>query len=228
MDLPSDARHEIKFTAPRRELHRVKAWLDHSDAGFLESHPARRVNNVYFDSYDYRALAENLSGTSTRIKQRYRWYGESDLPDSGQLEFKIKRNVFGWKKIFPSTQTLLRPGENWREARTRLRSMVSADWRALFDENTQVVFLSRYQRCYFSARSTNIRVTLDANYRVYDQRYATAPKLGRASKLPDSIIVEFKFPRSEREAVSKTLQGFPFRVYRYSKYVSGVMAISSY
>ena len=119
MDLNTteEGRLEIKFVAYAYEVDRVVQWLRLHHAAFDKPFPDRRVHNVYFDSYDYDAYGENLSGISKRVKVRYRWYGEGRYPDVGMLEVKCKRNKYGWKHRFPVTVSPLQSGKRWRDIR---------------------------------------------------------------------------------------------------------------
>lgn len=63
-------RHEIKFVASANERHSVIQWVRNHWAGFVQPYPPRRINNVYFDSYELSAYHENISGASQRSKVR--------------------------------------------------------------------------------------------------------------------------------------------------------------
>ena len=76
----TELRHEVKFAAYAIEYESLCHWLRMHPSGFVKSYPDRQVNNVYFDSWDYRAFAENLAGISQRSKVRYRWYGNDEGP----------------------------------------------------------------------------------------------------------------------------------------------------
>ena len=63
----------------------------------------KSINNIYFDSLDYKAFDDNLIGLPSRLKIRYRWYGNlfsENKKNEGSLEFKFKKNIYGYKKIF--------------------------------------------------------------------------------------------------------------------------------
>ena len=57
-------RHEVKFAAYVIDYADLRHWLHMHPAGFRPAYPDRRVNNIYFDTWDYRAYAENLAGVS--------------------------------------------------------------------------------------------------------------------------------------------------------------------
>jgi len=121
-----DARHEVKYVAHASETHRVACWILDNAAGFRETYPERQINNVYFDTFDYAAYRDNLSGVSRRTKVRFRWYGRSDTPESGVLEIKCRRNRIGWKGSHP-VGALPLANHRWIDIRRQLRNQLSAE-----------------------------------------------------------------------------------------------------
>ena len=114
-----DLRYEIKFVAHASEKPAVIQWVRNHWAGFGEPYPSRRINNVYFDSYELSAFHENLSGTSRRSKVRWRWYGEGHAPERGTLEVKRRRGGLGWKlsgKTAGCDRSQSPPDENYLQA----------------------------------------------------------------------------------------------------------------
>ena len=84
-NVPEDARLEIKFVSNEKNVDVIENWLKLNPAGFYRPYPDRWVNNVYFDTHDYFAFNENLTGASCRTKLRYRWYGRSTSIGKGVL-----------------------------------------------------------------------------------------------------------------------------------------------
>jgi hypothetical protein len=224
--VPQSARVEIKFSAP--ELHRdnLLIWLRLHPAGFGSPFPPRWVNNLYFDTHDYGAFAENTSGASSRAKVRYRWYGDSRAPDAGTLEVKCKRNFFGWKLRFDVANAPYRPGIDARSLRRAVLEQLPASGRKWLNANPFPVLLNSYRRRYFLSADARIRVTLDTDQAVWDQRYKSYPNLQIRTNLPPILVVEFKFDRRDRELASRYMTGIPIRVGRHSKYMSGTSAIA--
>ena len=113
-------RYEVKFVAHASERPTIFQWVRGHWAGFHRPYPDRRVNNVYFDSYELSAFHENLSGTSRRSKVRWRWYGEDATPDRGTLEVKRRRGGLGWKLSYRTDGVDLEHA-SWGEARRAIR-----------------------------------------------------------------------------------------------------------
>jgi len=224
--VPRSARVEIKFSAA--ELHRdnLVMWLRLHPAGFCSPFPPRWVNNLYYDTHDYGAYADNTSGASSRAKVRYRWYGESRTPDAGALEVKCKRNFFGWKLRFDVAEAPYRPGIDARSLRRAVLGQLPASGREWLSAYPFPVLLNRYRRRYFVSADSRIRVTLDTDQSVWDQRYKSHPNLSIRANLPPVLVVEFKFDRRDRELASRCMTGMPIRVGRHSKYMSGTSVIA--
>ncbi len=223
--VPDELRYEVKFVARATDLHRVLSWVRVCEAGFSEPFPTRQVNNVYFDTFDHFAYTENVSGVSGRSKVRFRWYGGQDDPDKGTLEVKRRRSSVGWKLSYPVGPVPL-VGVPWAAFRRTLRAQLPDQARVWLDANPQPVLINRYQRRYFLSRDGRVRLTVDWNQRVYDQRLCSTPNLTRTANLPDTLVVEIKFDREDRKLANRYAQGLPIRVSRNSKYVIGVDSIT--
>ena len=225
-DVPLESRYEIKFSASELYRDRVEQWLLTNRAGFRTAFPARWVNNLYFDSFDYDAVWENLVGVSARTKVRYRWYGELSRAGPGAIELKCKRNLFGWKRIHPLDEGLCLDSKPWREIYADLRERTPEDLQCHLDAHPQVVLINRYRRKYFVSGDGRIRATVDWKQAVWDQRCNPFPNLGRPANMPNAMVLEIKCDRADRELASRIVQSLPIRVGRHSKYVVGVRAIA--
>jgi len=223
--IPSEARLEIKYTAPETEYHRLFHWVKHHSHGFFVHYPDRIVNNIYFDSQDYSSFWETLSGFSSRTKVRYRWYGESFLPEEGVLEFKNRKNQYTWKDSYKLSIGLLKTSTSWEAFFKSLEGSLSHEARCRFQENPLPILINCYKRNYFINRDHTIRITLDTGLKIFDQRYSSSPNLNRKAILPSSVILELKFSEEKREQISQIFREMPVSMSRNSKYVFGVRGI---
>ena len=220
-------RHEVKFVTYACNYPTVRNWLHMHEAGFRETYPRRRNNNVYFqDTWDYRAFSENLAGVSRRSKVRYRWYGDEAEPQPGQLEIKHRRNQFGWKQRFPVGMRVFAPGWSWQDIRMALLEQTPPGGRFWLDQNPQAMFINRYDREYFVSSDGRIRATLDTNQQVFDQRLGQKPNLRRAAMLQDTVVLELKFSHEDRALGTDLLADAPMRIGRHSKFMNAVRAIA--
>jgi hypothetical protein len=228
LSVPENARLEIKFVSYASNFHSLLSWIHLHPFGFYSPYPVRQVNNVYFDGHNFTAYSENLSGTSERTKVRYRWYGASIEPSAGTLEIKRKRNFFSWKLYHSVKNGPYKPEITWNSVRENIRNQISDEGRLWIDSNPFPILLNRYRRMYFVSGDEKIRITIDTNQAVWDQRFRSEPNFINKANLPDILIVEIKFDRRDREYASQSIQGIPLRVSRHSKYMTGVNAISGY
>lgn len=219
-------RYEVKFVGPPTQRSAVENWLHTHPASFRTAYPPRQVNNIYFDDFNLSTYEENLTGISRRMKIRFRWYGLDTNEVAGTFELKMKRNRLGWKEHLriPSLRIEGRP---WGEIVCNLRDQLPMEGRTWFDRYPQPTLINQYWRHYFVSYDGRVRVTLDGQQRVCDQRLRAIPNLGYAANLPDALIVEVKASSADLELAGRAIQGIPIRVGRHSKYVVGVQSMLS-
>lgn len=222
------SRYEVKFVAMATEMPRLCRWIRLHKEGFLMSFPDRTVNNAYFDSNDYDAYGDSLSGASIRRKLRYRWYGESRVPDCGVLEVKLRRSQFGSKYLYPVATSPITDGPNWRSILTSIRRQVPLAARLLLDYHSFPVLINRYTRQYFISTDGSLRITVDTGLSIYDQRYKSLPNTTRKATTPDVLILECKADQDLHDRISDAIANLPIRVSRFSKYGTGVTALTDH
>ena len=227
-NVPEKARLEIKFISDENNLAQVENWLKLNRAGFYRPFPDRWVNNVYFDTHNYFAFKENLSGASSRTKLRYRWYGQSNTIKKGVLELKCKRNYFGWKLRFPVEHMPVDHTCSWKDIRMMMTDQLEENAKNWMAANPHPVIINHYYRRYFVTRDDRVRATIDSQQAIYDQRYKPSPNFRSRSNIPKVLVLEFKFNRQDRIKASQILDGLPIRVSRNSKYIFGVSSIQGY
>lgn len=226
--VPPDSRYEIKFVALEGEFHKLIQWIKLHSLCFHQEYQDRFVNNVYFDTYEYNAYSENLSGISSRTKVRYRWYGEFDYPNLGTLEIKKKRNYFGWKDNYKVKKTPYKKNDTWKQIITNISTQVDPKGQKWLQHNPQPIIINRYKRKYFISFNKKIRVTIDMHQSVYDQRYKSKPNISHKANIPKTLVLEIKFNREDKELGFKLIEKLPIRVSRNSKYMMGVKAIDGF
>jgi SPX domain protein involved in polyphosphate accumulation len=222
---PEDLRQELKFVIPAEDRHRALHQIRTNDGFFCKQYPDRQVNNIYFDSHDYDAYWDNLSGVSTRRKTRYRWYGSSLVPTAGAMEQKFRRNHLNWKQLNKVQESIARENDSWFSIRRKLISCLPRELSHHLYENPVPVLVNRYQRSYFISRESDIRITLDTELTFHKQGNIL-PNFTRKVSLSNYIILEIKFPVRSKDKYLKLMPRFPFPVSRCSKYCIGVQAIN--
>ena len=120
---------------------------------------------------------------------------------------------------------LARGTSTWRQIVSQMRSHLPAAGRLWLDSNPQPILINSYERDYFVSADNRIRMTVDINQRVWDQRIQTKPNIQRECNLPKTTVLEVKCDRRHRQLASDAIQGVPLRVSRYSKYIVGATAL---
>jgi len=225
-----EGRYEIKFVTNVQNYFNIINWIQLHPGCFYSPYPDRNINNIYFDKYNYFAYAENLSGTSQRNKIRYRWYGKNEFPTNGKLEVKRRRNFYGWKESFdvndhPSYLNL----NNAMDVFFRhLHKKIDEKGKFWLQNNPHPAILNRYKRKYFVCDNNDIRITVDSDLKVFDQRYSRCINVNNKANITETIIVELKCNRDKVEKLSRYINGIPIRVSRNSKYINAMRSIHGF
>jgi len=225
--VPVDARLEIKFAAYASRLDTVLNWISTHPMAFDVRYPDRTVNNVYFDTLGNASYVQNLFGSSSRAKLRYRWYGKNREPAPGALEVKCRRNFFGWKIRFSCPVLAVEPDDDWRRIRDKIARAVPHEGRVWCETYPAPMILNRYFRRYFLSADGNIRITVDTNQSVWDQRYKSIPNYDHGAQLPDTLVVEVKFAREHEKLAYEAVKSMPIRVSRHSKFMNAVRIVAA-
>ncbi len=216
-------RYEVKMTCSALFLPNVRAWVNMHPEVFIEAYPPRRVNSLYFDTYEVDCLDENLIGISERAKLRFRWYGEDCSCVRGSLELKRKENQLGWKEYFPIATSFDLTTISWSALMHHLREQVSGSFAVWISGVEQPTLITRYMREYYESRDHQVRLTIDYDLAAYEQVTHFAPNLVLKAPIPEQTVVEVKADAALHRRVSNALSSFPLQVGRNSKYVNGVL-----
>ncbi|MBL7201586.1 MAG: VTC domain-containing protein [Anaerolineae bacterium] len=216
-------RYEVKMVCAEIYLPDVRSWVRWHPDAFAEAYPPRRVNNLYFDTYEADCVSDNLVGVSERAKVRLRWYGTDHSAVRGMLELKHKLNQVGWKERCPVPETLDLTTISWAELRQCLVGYAEGILSVWLAHADQPVLINSYTREYYESADRQVRLTVDSDQVVYAQVTYTAPNLLSRSVVESQIVIEVKAGVALHRRVSNVLSSFPLRTERHSKYVSGVL-----
>lgn len=218
----ADFRKERKFVVEGFGLAQVEAVVRSHPALFSCPFPARHINNIYFDTREFRNYRDNVAGSMKREKFRIRWYGEQ----YGQLkkpvlEIKIKRGLAGTKKYAPLKPITLERGFSMEDVKSWLEeSNLSPEYHEAL-RYLEPTLHNRYRRKYFLSADKRFRITLD------DQlSYMNIPKLPgffvRQETEHSKVVIELKYDTEHDGDATWVTDHFPFRLSKNSKYVIGV------
>lgn len=224
--IPNDSRLEIKFITQELNYPLIVNWLRLNKDNFKKKYSDRIVNNIYFDSFDYKAFKDNIYGSSSRMKIRYRWYSRFENQQSGNLEFKFKRNIFGWKKRFLISNLKVNSNLKLKTLKRTIKENLSNYEKILFENNCEPMIINQYKREYYENFNRKFRVTIDTSHKVFDQRFYKKINLTHKALIQKYIIVEFKFDRKNSHYSKKILKTLPFRISRNSKYINSIRSVT--
>ncbi len=220
----SDWRYELKLASDNVSPAQARNWLRLHPEGFRVAYPARQINNLYLDTFDFKSFNDNLTGSSARQKLRLRWYGvlENSLVVNPVLEQKLKENMLGEKKR-QQLDTVLDLSRPFAEILKTIRDHVDQQWRSRLLTFNQPALVNSYWREYYVSPDGAVRATVDYDLAFYDQRMGSRPNLDRCLPLPALVVIEVKSAPEHYQRLQRVMGYFPIPRTRSSKYVSGVM-----
>lgn len=213
-----DLRHEIKLVTDEEALPRVRMLLRLDRAGLRTLYPPRLVQSLYLDTTKQRALEENLAGLSERRKLRLRWYGAGTATVQAHLELKCRANSLGWKWQLDLPEPLELAGRERRALVAELERRADPVWRERLAglEPAQWV---RYRREYLTTADRRVRVTIDRDLELFDQRLLARVSDRRRTPSPRVLVLEVKCAPEDLAAARDLIGRLPFPAGRCSKFV---------
>ena len=225
----SDYRSEIKFVCYQQNYFLLKNWIKLHKFNFFKEYDDRNVNNIYFDSFNYKAFNDNLVGLPSRLKVRYRWYGNllsQNKKNEGSLEFKFKKNIYGYKKVFKIKNLTINFNSHLSDIKKKFLKTLTPEYKILFNKNSQEILINQYKREYFISKNRKLRITLDRNIKIFDQRLTfKKPNFRSKNYTQDYLVIEFKFNKNDKAFLNDLDINVPIKASRNSKYINGVRSV---
>lgn len=219
MDGRSDLRHELKFACHAASVDALRMALRLDRAGLRVLHPPRRVQSVYLDTTFGQALEENLAGLSARRKLRFRWYGPRADRVRGTLELKCRENTLGWKETLPLKDEIQVEGAERRAFVRALARGATPEWRERLLEGLEPAQWVSYSREYFTTADRRVRVTLDQDLHLADQRPLARLSPRARTAAPRLAVLELKCGPDDVRVAEDLVARLPILLGRCSKFV---------
>ncbi len=218
-DAEPEWRYERKYPQEAYTAAEVDLFIRRHPALFLEDHPERWVNSLYYDTPTLAGLAQSVDGLRDRVKVRVRWYGKLHRRVKHPvLEFKRKRGRLGSKDRYDLAPIDFRDGiappPGGLAGDPPLPDDVAAALRLLVPAS-----LTRYRRLYYRSADRRFRLTLDADLALYRVQPGSG-RIVRVSGTFAGTVSEMKYGADDDEDARPLLQALPFRWSRFSKYCS--------
>jgi len=206
-------RYERKYKIENLTLPLVEQSVRLHPASFKKIFPDRQVNNIYFDTSDFRTYKDNVRGIAERKKFRVRWYGEN-LKQIHQpvFEIKIKNNLLGDKISKQVDESDL---SNLDVITKQLQTLSKAIL------PLQPTLLNSYWRSYYGTSDGKFRITIDSQLRYFS---LLEKRKFQSYQLKDKgVVMELKYHQDLDNQTDRITQHFPYRMSKSSKYVTGIM-----
>ena len=215
-------RYERKFPVRKGMMSRSQMeWQIKTNTFFFsEIYHKRQINSIYLDTDSFEMYNDNVVGQSNRFKFRIRWYGENVLfAKRPSLEVKVKHGLTGDKWTFPLPDFKV-PDLN-QEKIIRLANIGKVSDLIIQQLYTLTPFLlNTYERKYYLSAEKKFRVTLDENLCFYRFSHAF-DTLTNVRKTDVDFVLELKYKPEDDLIANGISKQFPFRLDKYSKYVTG-------
>ena len=156
-------RYEIKFIINKEQENLLYSWIVENKTLF-RSYPNRSINSIYYDDLNNTSMGDNLSGISSRIKYRIRWYDNYNKIIKTQFEMKIRNGRLSKKDVYSLNYKGNNPVEiDGKELRELLFKQDIKNSKFLGMPILNSIIMVKYEREYFES-GRNLRITLDSNY----------------------------------------------------------------
>lgn len=185
------------------------------------------VRSLYFDTYDYEAFQQKMSGDNFRTKYRVRTYSRSIADDTVvRVELKVRQaNAMAkyGSLVPPADYLFFMRRRHWPET----RNPVLAEFeRCLHLRSLQPLILIEYFREGFEDRTkSDLRITFD--HRVRSAHCAALfpedPVFFRAHH-PHSIVLEIKGRRLPPDWLRRLVREQGWELLANSKFTQGILA----
>ena len=188
--------------------------------GFKIAYPKRKINSIYFDTYEYSFFKDNVEGVKNRIKPRIRWYENLDSSSKNInkmiLEIKKKEGFVGTKEFY-DLNLKIKTSEIYKTINDYyFLKKISA----IVGKNVFPILQTSYLREYYLSRNDKFRSTIDTSLHVKNIRYQNNFKVPMGKE-----IMEIKYNINNDEDFRNTIvnKNFNFRFQKFSKYVTGLL-----
>jgi len=197
-------RYERKY--PFTKFHHNKILHNLFNAGFIRHHDSRLISSIYFDTDNKLFLVSNLDGNSNRIKVRLRSYNNSK---QFNLEFKLKSNGIGYKKVINNFMT---KNINFEEINNEILTQTGYCVKPVSNVS--------YFREYFVHPHFNIRASVDSSL-LFENR-----EIDHNQFSTKYSVLEFKYPLNVDVIFKKIIHTNFFDIFRFTKFSKYIESIN--
>ncbi|MBU0597573.1 VTC domain-containing protein [Patescibacteria group bacterium] len=218
----NDYQYERKFYLPGFSREEIIAMVNSHPAIFTEIFYRRKVNNIYFDSFNMKSYFDNLDGVSNRLKVRIRWYGNNlGFIEKPILELKVKNNYLRGKIQFPLPSFSINNNFSIVTIKKIFREAKIPEFLKIELQSLDLAIFNYYNREYFLSENKNFRFTIDDNMKFHRLNNLHNNFFDSFSNYKD-VVLELKYSQENDDFAASITNNLPFRITKSSKYVMGV------
>lgn len=212
-------RYEVKVICEENDYTAVTTCLKMCRTPIRPLYAKRCVQSVYFDTYEGRAVSENLAGLSQRAKLRFRWYGTDARGVRGRLERKMRDNSLARKQHVEINHSVDVEDAGRQAFMQCLKRHIPPEWRYYLEAGLEPVQWIRYEREYFSAFGGAVRLTVDRHMHAFDQRLRPALSCHYPTAMPRVTILECKAHQMHYTHAREIMNQLPVMADKCSKFI---------
>ncbi len=218
----NNLRYERKLVVPNQLHFDIYNLIKIHPYRFKEIFGERKINNIYFDTSDYYYYFSNLIGNKERTKVRIRWYGKFFGIINPVLELKKKYGNVGYKEFFKLDNSEIKDSTSKLEILNFFNTQSISKNIKSESKLLDITLINSYFRRYFRSLDNRFRITVD--YRIEYFKPGNLNFINKFSVFQDpNIILEIKYSPEDEYLCSQITNYFPFRLYKNSKYINGIM-----
>jgi len=221
-------RFESKYRISRHQYYQIKNAL----VPFIQLDPFTRatpqnrylVRSLYFDTPDYQAYYEKISGDCDRVKFRIRTYAETiESNPAIRVELKVRKGVLMEKySCFVTTSQYQEFMNKWHWT-SENNPVLDEFGRNLHLKHLQPKILVEYYREGFQSRSMeDLRITFDHKVRSAFSNSLFPKKVFFRLHHPNIIILEIKHFEKQPSWLRNIVQQHGLKIEANSKYAQGI------
>ena len=182
---------------------------------FRTQYPLRKVNSIYFDTYDYKSIRENLDGVSNKKKIRIRWYGDKNTTKNPIIETKSKKGFETKKESMP-----IRELNDLKVFSLKNLKILKETINLKLKQKKIIypVLTTHYEREYFISLNGKIRATID--YDLKSVFLNNSSQIDIIKNFKNICILEFKYSTGLDKYVRENLKDISLRLSKNSKFVN--------
>ncbi|MFC1664779.1 VTC domain-containing protein [Pseudomonadota bacterium] len=212
--------YELKFTGPGYLVPMVRKYLT-SICNMDPIYPKALVSSIYYDSIDFRFLAEKLNSDFLKTKYRVRWYSDADTHEPSDVAFleakfrigtsRVKRRV----EIATSETKLFQQSALTKSEFPDIAPLLSS---AGIHAPNQIfpVFIVNYNRLRLLEPRSGSRISIDTDINVPKLNTCFIPKTPTTAL--NTAVIEIKGKLDRIPEILYPIVDMGFRKTSFSKY----------